>query len=86
MDTKHLTAGVRLCLPVYTQGALFSLGDGHAAQGDGEICGTAIETPTRVLVQLTVPKDVHVTKPTHDRLPGREHESANQKRNEESLA
>src|SRR5213076_2765178 len=39
MDTRHLTAGTRLWLPVQVPGALFSLGDGHAAQGDGEVCG-----------------------------------------------
>ena len=47
MDTRHLTAGATLWLPVAGPGALFSLGDGHAAQGDGEVCGTAIETPMR---------------------------------------
>ena len=44
----------RLWLPVEVPGALFSLGDGHAAQGDGEVCGTAIETPVRASVRLTV--------------------------------
>ncbi|PZR64586.1 MAG: acetamidase [Chloroflexi bacterium] len=63
MDTKHLTAGARLFLPVYAPGALFSMGDGHAAQGDGEVCGTAIETPMRIVVRLTVRKDLHVTAP-----------------------
>jgi acetamidase/formamidase len=63
MDTRHLTAGSRLWLPVQVAGALFSLGDGHAAQGDGEVCGTAIETPMRAEVRLTVRKDVRVTAP-----------------------
>jgi acetamidase/formamidase len=63
MDTRHLTAGTRLFLPVFAPGARFSLGDGHAAQGDGEVCGTAIETPMRVLVRLTVRKDLHLTGP-----------------------
>ena len=53
MDTRHLTAGSRLWLPVPVPGAAFSLGDGHAAQGDGEVCGTAIETPMRARVRLT---------------------------------
>src|SRR5204862_4996790 len=44
-------------------GARLSMGDGHAAQGDGEVCGTAIETPMRTLVRLTVRKDLHVTGP-----------------------
>ncbi len=63
MDTKHLTQGARLYLPVEVPGALYSMGDGHAAQGDGEVCGTAIETPMRATVRLTVRKDVHVAEP-----------------------
>jgi acetamidase/formamidase len=63
MDTRHLTAGATLWLPVQVPGALFSLGDGHAAQGDGEVCGTAIETPMRASVRLTVRRDVSVTAP-----------------------
>ncbi len=43
MDIKQLTAGTRLLLPVFTEGALFSAGDGHYAQGDAECCGTAVE-------------------------------------------
>jgi acetamidase/formamidase len=63
MDTRHLTAGTKLFLPVFAPGASFSLGDGHAAQGDGAVCGTAIETPMRAQVRLTVRKDLHVTAP-----------------------
>jgi len=63
MDTKHLTAGTRLYLPVEVEGALFSMGDGHAAQGDGEVCGTAVETPMRATVRLTVRKDYPVAEP-----------------------
>ena len=63
MDTKHLTKGARLYLPVEVPGALYSMGDGHAAQGDGEVCGTAIETPMRATVRLTVHKDLHVSEP-----------------------
>jgi acetamidase/formamidase len=63
MDTKHLTKGARLYLPVEVEGALFSMGDGHAAQGDGEVCGTAIETPMRAVVRLTVRKDMQVAEP-----------------------
>jgi acetamidase/formamidase len=43
IDNRHLTAGSRLWLPVWCEGALFSCGDGHAAQGDGEVCVSAIE-------------------------------------------
>ena len=64
MDTRHLTAGARLWLPVAVPGALFSLGDGHAAQGDGEVCGTAIETPMRADVRLTVRRDMRVRRPS----------------------
>ena len=63
MDTRHLVAGSTLFLPVFVPGARFSIGDGHATQGDGEVCGTAIETPMRATVRLTVRKDVHVSGP-----------------------
>jgi acetamidase/formamidase len=63
MDTKHLTAGARLYLPVEVPGALYSMGDGHAAQGDGEVCGTAIETPMHAIVRLSVRKDLRVPEP-----------------------
>jgi acetamidase/formamidase len=70
MDTRHLTAGATLYLPVFHAGARLSMGDGHAAQGDGEVCGTAIETPMRALVRLTVRKDLHVTAPEFLTPPG----------------
>ena len=54
LDTRDLTAGTTLRLPVEVEGALFSLGDTHAAQGDGEVCGTAIETPMTAVVTLDV--------------------------------
>ena len=63
MDTRHLIAGSTLFLPVFVAGARFSIGDGHATQGDGEVSGTAIETPMRATVRLTVRKDLHVTGP-----------------------
>ena len=63
MDTRHLVAGSTLFLPVFVPGARFSIGDGHATQGDGEVCGTAIETPMQAVVRLTVRKDLHVTGP-----------------------
>jgi acetamidase/formamidase len=63
LDTKHLTRGVKLYLPVEVEGALFSMGDGHAAQGDGEVCGTAIETPMRATVRLSVRSDLAVAEP-----------------------
>jgi acetamidase/formamidase len=63
MDTRHLVAGSTLYLPVFTPGARISMGDGHATQGDGEVCGTAIETPMRARVRLTVRKDLHLSGP-----------------------
>lgn len=63
MDTKHLTKGATLFLPIEAEGALYSMGDGHAAQGDGEVCGTAIETPMRANVRLTVQKDLAIPEP-----------------------
>ncbi|MFL5679703.1 MAG: acetamidase/formamidase family protein [Chloroflexota bacterium] len=70
MDTRHLTAGATLFLPVFHEGARLSMGDGHAAQGDGEVCGTAIETPMRAVVRLTVRKDLHVSAPEFITAPG----------------
>ncbi len=52
VDTKQLTAGARLYLPVLVEGALFSCGDGHAAQGDGEVCVTAVEMNARVTLRF----------------------------------
>jgi acetamidase/formamidase len=66
MDIKHLGAGTTLYLPVGVEGALFSLGDTHAAQGDGEVCGTAIETAMDVVLRLSVRKDVRVDAPQFD--------------------
>lgn len=48
LDIRDLSVGSELVLPVEAQGGLFSLGDTHAAQGDGEVCGTAIESPMMV--------------------------------------
>ena len=56
MDVRHITPGARLHLPVAVPGALLSLGDTHAAQGDGEVCGTAIETSSAVTVRLHLEK------------------------------
>ena len=70
MDTRHLTAGATLFLPVFHAGARLSMGDGHAAQGDGEVCGTAIESPMRALVRLSVRKDLALTAPEFLTAPG----------------
>lgn len=56
MDIKQLTAGSRLLLPVFAEGALFSAGDAHFAQGDSECCGTAIEMDATLHVSFKVRK------------------------------
>jgi len=56
LDIRDLAAGTTLYLPVEVEGALFSVGDTHAAQGDGEVCGTAIESPMDVEITLDVIK------------------------------
>lgn len=55
-DVKQLTKGSKLLLPVYVEGALFSVGDGHFAQGDGEVCVTAIEMGATVAVRFRLHK------------------------------
>jgi formamidase len=55
-DVKQLTRGARLLLPVAVEGALFSVGDGHFAQGDGEVCVTAVEMGATVAVCFRVLK------------------------------
>jgi len=63
LDCKELTAGSTLYLPVLSPGALFSTGDGHAAQGDGEVNGTAIETALRGTFEFRVRRDLSWTMP-----------------------
>jgi acetamidase/formamidase len=63
MDNKELTAGSTLYIPVFAPGALFEIGDGHAAQGDGEVDQTAIETSLRGRLQLTVRKGMPLNFP-----------------------
>jgi acetamidase/formamidase len=65
MDTKHLRAGATLFLPVGADGALFSLGDTHAAQGDGEVCGTAVEAAMDVVLRLSVRRDFKIQAPQY---------------------
>jgi acetamidase/formamidase len=63
LDNKELVAGTTLFIPVFVKGALLEVGDGHAAQGDGEVDQTAIETSLRGKIQLTVRKDLKLTWP-----------------------
>jgi acetamidase/formamidase len=63
LDNKDLVEGTTLYLPIQQSGALFSVGDGHAGQGDGEVDGTAIEVALHGKLQLTVRKDMHLLWP-----------------------
>jgi acetamidase/formamidase len=63
IDNKDITAGTTLYMPVYAPGALFSVGDGHAAQGQGEVDLSAIETGLRGRFQFIVRKDMKITWP-----------------------
>lgn len=70
LDNKELVAGTTLYIPVFVKGALLEIGDGHAAQGDGEVDQTAIETNLEGRVQLIVRKDMkldwpRIETPTH---------------------
>ena len=70
MDNKELVAGTTLFVPVWVKGALLELGDGHAAQGDGEVDQTALETNLTGRIQLIVRKDLkldwpRIETPTH---------------------
>ena len=63
IDNKELGIGSTLYLPVWAEGALFSAGDGHAVQGDGEVCITALETNLSGTFELILRKDLHLKFP-----------------------
>src|SRR5581483_2629266 len=65
MDIRHLRAGSRLFLPIGVEGALLSVGDTHAAMGDGEVCGTAVESSMDITLRLTVRKDLRIRTPQY---------------------
>lgn len=69
LDIRDLVAGARLRLPVEVAGALFSIGDTHAAQGDGEVCGTAIESPMTLRLRLDLEKGTSLRRPQFE-TPG----------------
>ncbi len=66
MDTRQLRPGTTLYLPIEVEGALFGVGDTHAAQGDGEVCGTAVEAPMTVSLRLTARQDLDIGTPEFD--------------------
>lgn len=63
VDHRHLHQGSTLLIPVQVEGALFSAGDCHAAQGDGEVCGAAIEAPMKFSLRLNVRRDISIQGP-----------------------
>ena len=65
VDVKHLRPGTTLFLPVGVEGALFSVGDTHAAMGDGEVCGTAVEAAMDIVVRLSIRRDMQVEAPQY---------------------
>ncbi len=69
MDIRDMAAGTVLYLPVEVPGALFSIGDTHATQGDGEVCGTAIESPMAVSLKFDLVKGANLKFPRY-RTPG----------------
>ncbi|MUV36418.1 Formamidase [Lentibacillus sp. JNUCC-1] len=69
MDIRHLTRGTKLYLPVWVGGALFSIGDTHAAQGDGEVCGTAIEASMETTIRFKLHKGKSIAEPRYE-IPG----------------
>jgi formamidase len=66
LDVKDMVAGTRVLFPVWTEGALFSAGDAHFAQGDGEVCGTAIETTATLHVRFDIIKAQAAAQGTRD--------------------
>ena len=71
MDIKHLRAGTTLLLPVGVEGALFSVGDTHAAMGDAEVCGTAVETAMDLTLRISVRRGLSLPAPQY-RVPAGE--------------
>ena len=65
MDVRDIAEGTELYLPVEVDGAIFSVGDTHAAQGDGEVCGTAIESAFDVALQFELVKGAKLRSPRY---------------------
>ena len=63
MDIKQLTAGTTLFLPMWVEGALFSVGDAHGAQGDGEVCITAVEMNARITLRFGLMRGRNLPEP-----------------------
>ncbi len=66
MDSRACTVGTTVYLPVFVEGALFAVGDVHAVQGDGEVCGTAVEIDADVTIKLVVNKEKKIERPHYE--------------------
>lgn len=66
LDDPHLVKGTTVYFPVFVEGALFSIGDAHAVQGMGEVCGTAIEAPMRIVYEVNLIKDRSIEEPRYE--------------------
>jgi acetamidase/formamidase len=66
LDIKQLGEGATVYLPIEVEGALLGIGDTHGAQGDGEVCGSAIESPMTVTVEVSVLRDITIDAPEYD--------------------
>ena len=66
MDDPNMTEGTVMYFPVFVEGGLFSIGDGHAVQGLGEVCGTAIEAPLRIVYEIELLKDKQIKEPQYE--------------------
>ncbi|MFW9923929.1 MAG: acetamidase/formamidase family protein [Candidatus Thorarchaeota archaeon] len=66
MDSKACKVGTIVYLPIFVKGALFAVGDVHAVQGDGEVCGTAVEIDAEVTIRLVVNKQKKIQRPHYE--------------------
>jgi len=66
MDDPNMTEGTILYFPVFVEGGLFSIGDGHGVQGLGEVCGTAIEAPLRIVYEIELLKNRTIREPQYE--------------------
>jgi len=66
MDDPNMVEGTTVYFPVFVEGALLSIGDGHAAQGLGEVSGTAIESPLRIVYEVEVIKNKSIKEPQYE--------------------
>ena len=66
MDNPYLTVGTTVYFPVFVEGGLFSIGDTHAVQGLGEVCGTAVEAPMRIVYQIELIQGRSIPEPQYE--------------------